>query len=159
MKKILLVLLVFLTIFMISGCGKKKEEQKPLDYLMSEYVRSYTEGDLEAVKNIFPPYYMEFAKHFMTEEYLKDILNGNKELFGDNFTVTYEITKETKLNDKKLDALNKSVAEEFDTNAKASICYKIEGTTTFKGSIKEEVGDIENMNYCKYGDNWYFVKY
>lgn len=155
MKKILLgSLLVIFGLCIIVGCGKK---EKTYEYLLDSFITAYTKAEVDLVKEIFPPYYVEYAKDFMTKEYLEGKVKDDKEKYGDDFTITYNITKKTKMTEKEVDAINTKMETYFKTTDKAIECYKYEGTMTYKGSKKEDKASISSLKYCLY-DEWYLVR-
>ena len=161
-KSILLVLLV--AAFFMTACGssdpKSKIEDKTtrtVEDLMDAYVKGYTTADIELIKQLYPPFYLEYAKDNLTKERLEMVLENAKEHFGDDFDVTYEITKSIKMTEEELKELNDTMKERYDTDDEAVECYKYEGTITFKGSKDEDTDPISTMSYFKYGDSWYIV--
>ena len=154
MKKVLFIFLFLFSFLMITGCSK----ERTIDYLMKGYVKAYTKADLASTKDIFPPYYVTYAEKYMTQEYLDKSFKDATEKYGDDFTITYEITKKTKLTDEELKELNEKIAKYFKTEEKATECYKFEGTTTFKGSKKEDKQSLSSLGYCKYKGVWYLVR-
>ena len=154
MKKIVLgSILVIFSLFII-GCGRK---EKTYEYLLDLFVTAYTKADVTLVSEIFPPYYVSYAKDFMTKEYLEKKVNEDKNKYGDDFTITYNVTKKSKLTDEEVEAINKKMASYFNTSEKASECYRYDGTITYKGSKKEDSASISSLKYCLY-DEWYLVR-
>ena len=56
-----------------------------IEYLLDDYVEAYTNADIEKVKDMFPPFYIEYAKNSLTEESLQNSLKAAKEEYGDDF--------------------------------------------------------------------------
>lgn len=157
MKKILLVFLSVITVFTLTACGSS--EKRTVEYLIERYEYAYMNADVDTALDIFPPYYVEYAKDFMTKEHLEETLANSKTLYGDDFSMSYDITGKTKFTTDELNNLDSSMKATFNTDAKAEECYKVEGTMTYKGSIKEDKGSISGMGYCKYDGVWYLVRY
>lgn len=143
-------------LLLITGCtfGNKRT----FNYLMDEYVKGYMEADSKLVKDVFPQYYVEYAKSILSKKYLKNELEKNKKKYGDDFKITYEITKSSKMNDEELESLNKQMETFFNVVDKATECYKFEGTILYKGSKKEEKNSMSTIGYCKYDNVWYLVR-
>ena len=169
-KKGLLILLVIVSVFLLTGCGSSKkengnkkeknnvEEKRTYKFLLDEYVLAYTKADLNAALDLFPTYYVEYAKNFLTQEYLDKSLKESKEKYGDDFNITYDTGKETKLTDEELEKVNTKMKNYFNTELQASECYKYDGSFTFKGSKSEKKDSLATMGYCKYNDTWYLVR-
>jgi uncharacterized protein YceK len=170
MKKRLLIVLLIVMIITLSGCGSSKkesnssqennknEEKRTYKYLLDEYVLAYTKSDLKAALDLFPPYYIEYAKNYLTQEYLDNALKESKEKYGDDFNITYQIGKETKLTDEELKTVNTKMKDFFKTESTTNECYKYEGLLIFKGSKSEVKETLATMGYCKYDNNWYLVR-
>lgn len=154
-KKLMLCSLVLVGLFTLVGCGGKDRTYKEL---FDQYVKAYTTADVELAKDLFPPFYVEYAKSILTQEHLDNSLKNAKDLYGDDFTIVYEISKDTKLTDDELKTVNEKYKSTFNTDEEASECYKFEGTMTFKGEKRSDADSIANWGYCKY-NKWYLVNY
>ena len=66
-RKILFVMLLLVSIFVLSGCGK---EERTIKYLMDNYVKAYTKADLKAEKDIFPQFYLKANEKYVNQEAL-----------------------------------------------------------------------------------------
>ena len=152
-------------LFMLSGCFLDKvdilNKGKSYKELLNLYIEAYSEPSLEKTAEVFPPFYMEFSKDFMTQEYLEDLLAKEKQTYGDDLKLSYELTNEegTKLTDEELEKLNDKMASYYKSTEKASECYKYEGKMYMKGSITENSFSLSVLKYCKYGNDWYLVNY
>lgn len=155
MKRIYKICIILIISLFIFGCSSNK---RTFNYLMDEYVKAYLDADSEKYKDVFPPYYVAYAKDYMTEEYLESTLEKNKEKYGKDFNITYEITKTSKMTEKELNSFNKKIENYFKIVDKATECYQYEGAILFKGSKKEESNSMITMAYCKYDDVWYLVR-
>ena len=60
-------------------------------------IKAYTTADLELTKKVFPPFYMDYSENYMTKEKIEESLNMDKQKLGDDFKVTYNITKKEKM--------------------------------------------------------------
>ena len=160
MKKLHLLLVVLLAVLFITGCGSKGYKNKStrtVEDLLDEYVEAYTKADVELAKDLFPPFYVEYAKNVLTTERLEQGLKNSKERYGDDFNITYEVTGKTKYTDEELETLNKKMESYYNSKDNATECYKFEGTITFKGSKEEDPDPLTTMAYCKYDGSWYLV--
>lgn len=159
MKKSLLFVLVFAA-FLITACGSSglnDKKNRTVNDLMDGYVRAYIETDVDAANSIFPDYYYEKVGKY-TKEKLEAALENGKNGYGDDFNITYEITKTTKLTDEELVQHNENIRKTFNAKTDATECYKYEGTITFKGSKFEDTDPIDTMLTCKYNDEWYLTQ-
>lgn len=156
MKKGIIVFLLLVAIF-VTACGGSSKSSRTVEDLFDQYAKAYTTANLKLAQDLFPPYYIEYAKDLLTQDRLDNSLKNAKEIYGDDFTITYKINEKTKLTDDELDTLNKGIASTFKTEDKASECYKLDGTITFKGSDYEDTDPISTMKYCKYDSGWYLV--
>ncbi len=154
MKKIFLII-IFVSVFMITGCVKK---EKTVEDLLDEYIVAYTTADVELTKEIFPSFYIEYSKEYLTKERLEKSLQSDKEKLGDDFKATYDITKKTKMTDEELENINKKMTDTYKATENATECYKLEGTMTFKGSKDQIVDSLSSVGYCKYSSNWFLVR-
>lgn len=162
-KKILLIVLLSILIF--TGCQSKdnnkietKTEERTMEYLLDRYVEAYSKADMDAVKDMFPPYYIEYSKNFLNKEFLEKRIEEAKQVYGDDYKITYEVGESTKLTDEELERTNNIMKNEYDAKEDASECYKYEVKIKFKGSLYEDPDSAYSfMGYCKYNDKWYIV--
>ena len=159
MKKGLFLVVLFVAVVLVTACGSKygNKSSRTVEDLMDEYVEAYTKADVELAKDIFPPFYNEYAKDMLTKERLEQALENAKEEYGDDFHITYEITKKTKMTDEELKEINDKMATRYNAKEEASECYKFEGTITFTGSKFEDPDPISTMKYCNYNGAWYLI--
>ena len=159
MKKGLLLVVLFVAVVFITACGSKSKSTRTVEDLLDEYAEAYTTASVKLAKDIFPPFYIEYAesKGMLTQESLEQSLKNAKEKYGDDFHITYEITNKTKMTDEELETLNSKMASRYNSKEDASECYKFEGTITFAGSKYEDPDPISSMAYCRYDGAWYLV--
>lgn len=153
---VLLIAVIVLLILLLTGGsnGYKDKKNRTVNDLMDAYVRTIVKTDVDAGNSIFPKYYYDQRGEF-TKEKLDSNLERSKKEYGDDFNITYEITKTTKMTDEELKTQNNNIKDMFNTKEEASECYKYEGTITFKGSKDQDTDPISTMVYCKYGEEWY----
>ena len=160
MKKGLLITILLVAIVFVTACGSKgSKSTRTVEDLLDEYVEAYTKADVELAKDIFPPFYIEYAKNMLTKDRLEAALESAKEPYGDDFHITYEIKSKTKMTEEELKAVNDRMASRYNSKDDASECYKFTGTITFVGSKFEDPDPIDSMIYCNYSGAWYLVGY
>lgn len=152
-KKLLIGLLVVL--FTLTGC--KLSVGRTYENLLEGYIKAYTEADLNEVHNVFPPFYVEYSKDQLTQEYLENQVKKLKTQYGDDVKITYELTDKKQLTEKELKSLNENMARIYNSKENASECYRYEGNLITKGSLKEYKSSLSSMGYCKYNNTWYLV--
>ena len=159
-KRVLVVLLV--AIAFLTACGSGKEADKStrtFDDLMNAYISGFTKANIKEINSIYAPYYLKKFEDSMTQDSLDEALKDSKEEYGDDFNITYEVTKTTKLTEEELKEFNDAVKKYFETEDEASECYKYEGTITFKGSKRVDDDSLSYVGYCNYNGSWYLVDY
>ena len=52
---------------------------------MDQYVKAFTKAEPLAVKDMFPPFYYEYAKSSFTKAKIEQAIKEAKESFGNNF--------------------------------------------------------------------------
>ena len=67
-KKLLISIMALASVFSLVGCAKK--QNRTVEYLFDRYVEAYSKANVEAAKDIYPPYYVESAKQYLSKEYL-----------------------------------------------------------------------------------------
>ncbi len=154
MKKNFVLVLSIVLLFIITGCSK----ERTMEYLLSRYVDAYTKADMDAVKEIFPPYYLEYSKDYFTKERLEKEVDSVRKEYGNDVALTYKIESNTKLTNDELDKHNERMASTYNAKVKATECYKYEINSKISGSIKEEANRMSTMGYCKYDGTWYIVE-
>ena len=149
-----LMLVALLSVGLITGCGKKKEEEKKVkkeEDLVELYVRAYNEEKPELLLEVFPDFFAEDLKKYVTVEGIKD----QKAEYGDDAIYSMKITGKTKMTDDWIEQNNIYLKE---YNAQVTECYAIEGIASIKGSLKEDSSEIEEMWYCNFGnDDWRLI--
>ena len=159
-KNIIISLLVLVSLFTLVGCGSSSNSNKnsrTVEELLDLYVKAYTTADIDAVSDLFPPFYIEYAKESLTKKHLEESLKIAKEVYGDDFTILYEITNKTKVTEEELESINEEMKNLYSAEEKATECYKIEGSITFKGTNEEDEDPLTTLDYCKYDDGWYLI--
>lgn len=149
--------MVVVTLFTITGCELFKEK-RTIDYLMEGYIKAYTKADIDATKDIFPKFYLDYNKKYVTQESLDKELKDAKETYGDDFNITYKVEKETKFTDEELDKLTKKMKDYYKAEEKTKECYKYKGTVTLKGSKKTSDLSMDTIARCNYDKTWYLVR-
>ena len=104
MKKYKYIILITIVLILITGCSnetKEKEElekeKRTMNYLMKEYVKANYKANIKSLKEIFPKYYIEYPEEIKTQDYLDNIVKENKEKYGDDYKLSFEILREQKL--------------------------------------------------------------
>ena len=160
MKKGLLIVSLFFVIALMTACGGSKlsnKSSRTIEDLLDGYIIAYTKADVDVAKDIFPPYYVEYAKDRLTKEKLEKSLESAKTRYGDDFNIEYKITETTKLTDEELEELNNKIKNNFNADVDAKECYVYDGTITFKGSNREDKDSLKSIAYCSYNGSWYLV--
>lgn len=155
-KKIVLCLFAVLAIVSLSGCffGAKRD----INYLMSGYIRAYTKADLEAEKDIFPEFYLKANEAYVNQESLTKEMENAQKQFGEDFTITYKVEKETKMTDEELKEFNEKMKSKFEEASDASECYTYEGSVEFKGSVNSTTAKMETIARCNYNGKFYLIR-
>lgn len=154
-RKFLFVMLLLVSIFVLSGCGK---EERTINYLMDGYVKAYTKADLKAEKDIFPEFYLKANEKYVNQEALNKEMSDAKDKFGDDFNITYKVDKETKMTDEDLKTLNEKMKKKIEDAIDATECYIYEGTVELKGSKDSTTGSLSTIARCNYDGTWYLIK-
>ena len=128
-KSILFIIISLLVI----GCSKK---ERTIEYLLDRYIEAYTKASIDAINDMFPPFYIEYSKDYMTKEKLEEEIKEAKEIYGEDFTITYKVGDKTKLNDDELKKLNEKMADIYNAKEEAQECYKYETSLMFKGILQ-----------------------
>ena len=155
MKKKLIFLMVIVFILIVTGCGKK---EKTVEYLLDSFIKAYTTADIEIVKEIFPPFYIEYGKDYMNKEYFEQALEADKYVYGEDFNISYNYTGKRKLEEEELTSINGKMKTYYNAQEDASECYSLEGTMTFKGTKKINSESLSSFRYCNYNGIWYLVR-
>ena len=141
-----------------SSSGGKGKQERTVEYLFDQYVKAYTQADIDAVKDIFPPFYIKYSMSSLTKEKLESVLESAKERYGKDFNITYKIETKTKMTASELETLNNKMSSYYNATEDAEECYKLKGTITFKGSLYEDTDPLDSSRYCKYSGVWYLVQ-
>ena len=109
-KKILFTLLILLSLFTFTGCGSNK---RSFHNLLNQYVEAYAHIKIDALKDVYPPFYVEYAKDSLTEKNLEKNVEQLKKLYGDDFKLSYKIIDSVKLTDEELEELNSKMTKKY----------------------------------------------
>ena len=152
MKKYLSLVVVFLFAFVITACGNSNID-KTVDELLDTYLEGFRTSDVDKMFSSYPDFAKEFYKQAITKEKVQELL----EEYGDNVQTSYKITDTKKLSKDDLQKINDNIKTAFENYVLASECYKIEGTTTIKGSKTEKTNNIDELWCCKFDDSWKLI--
>ena len=95
-------------------------------------------------------------KDIFTDDYLKSVLDEQKENFGDNITMSYKITKTEEISKEDLESKQKNIVETYGKEVSITKGYKLDVEITTKGDQKEDV-DTDNMEVYEIDGNWYMI--
>ena len=143
MKKGLL-LIVLLSVFFISACGSSNKEEELLDH----YVEAFSKGDLTELKKALPDIWLENY----TQDALDTSIASFKNIYGDDYTIKYEIKSKQKLDMSDYEEMQEMVKSYYDVDM--TDCYSMNVLFTYSGSKKTENQEM-NINYCKFDGKWY----
>ena len=161
MKKKMLFVSILVIAFFATACGKSKldnKESRTYEDLLNGYVDAMMDSDIDKLKKLYPPFYVEYAKNSLTKENLEKSLERAKENFGDDFKITFDIGEKTQLTEDELHEINERMRDYYSAKVDATECYKFSGTITFKGSKSSDTDPLESMGYCKYDGGWYLTE-
>ena len=143
MKKGLL-LIILLSVFFISACDSTNKEEE----LLNHYVEAFTKGDLNELKKALPNVWIE--------NYNQDALDSSvrsfKSLYGDDYTITYEIKSKEKLDSSDYKEMQDLIKSYYDVDM--TDCHSMNVMFVYSGSKKTEKQEM-NINYCKFDGKWY----
>ena len=152
MKKYLGIIVIMLLAVVITGCGGSKtlkKDSSPED-LLDIYMEGFKNADLDKLLSVYPDFTKEYYQKYITKERLQETLD----YYGNNTTMSYNLTGKEKLSDEDLDNFKEDIKNAFTNPILPSECYKLNGTTTIKGSKDEHTSDISELWYCNFDGTW-----
>lgn len=153
---VIAIVVVLLLIF--TGGGYKK----PLDNLVKSYETGkgsyYAETLTPAQKSSLEEDYINKSnKYDSIEEYYDDVFGSKqeslKDRYGDDFSISYNITKKTELKDSMLKSYASGYKSTFGKKVDISAGYDLDLEVTWKGADKDEDGD-KNITVLKVDGDW-----
>ena len=129
---------------MFYGNGSKLEQLAPKEYW--DYLEENNDMSLDDLKDQF-------------EENVDDRLDMLEDQYGKNVKVTYKITDEDKLSDRKMKKIAEALEDTYDIDAKSvKEGYKVDAEMFIKGSEDDDEGE-STFNIIKIGSRWYMISY
>lgn len=152
MKKYLGLFVIMLLAVVMTGCGGSKTLTKNStpEELLDVYMEGFKNVDPDKVISIYPDFAKDYYKKYITKERIQRSLDN----YGRNVELSYEITGKDKLSDDELEELNENIKNVFTNPVLPSECYKINGSTTIKGSDEEHTSEITELWYCDFDGSW-----
>ncbi len=161
MKKGLLIILLIL--FISTACSNTSNiekgsviKDKTIETLLNQYIEGYLNADSKRILDVIPDFVTITNPYQYSQFALKESLSDDKEKYGYDLDITYEINEKTLLDNVQLEKLNELISNAFKTNDKVSECYSIYGSMTYYGSKGSSEDDL-SAYYCKYNDKWYLL--
>lgn len=152
MKKYLGLFVIMLLAVVITGCGGSKTVTKNStpEELLDIYMEGFKNADPDKLVSVYPDFAQEYYKKYITKENIQRSLDN----YGSNVKLSYEITGKVKLTEDELNELNESIKNAFPDAVLPNECYKINGSTTIKGSSEEHTSEITELWYCNFDGSW-----
>lgn len=174
MKKTLLKVTAILAMLIMSmtvlaGCGKNKEESKNKDGIDESNMTAPIEYALKGLNNVDSGAYLKALPALIVKEFddddikdMKESLNeyqqDRAETYGEDVKITYEITEKEQMKDEDLkdlvDYLKESYEDaseeelDFSEGYKCTVKFKIEGS-------KDSETNTKAINIYKISGKWY----
>lgn len=142
---------------------------KPTDPLDIAIDVTYN-GNFNRAKDMAPQEYWdwyedEYDKSFddlmeEAEEEFDDMKDSLEDVYGENIKISYEVTKEKDLSEKKVEKIAEALEERYDIDAsKVSEAKEIKYDITIAGDEDEETNEDLEMTVIKYNGKWYRIRY
>ena len=136
---------------------------------LDNYIAVNFRGDASKIELLAPKEYWDYVEeeYDRTVEDMKDSLEENwddvkdalEDQYGKNVKVTYKVTKEREISDKKLEKIAEALEETYGIDEKSvKAGYKIEAELTISGS-EDDDDDEGTFNIIKIGNRWYMINY
>lgn len=126
------------------GNTSKIELLAPKEYW--DYYEEENDKSLEDLKEQF-------------EEYWDDMIDSLEDEYGKNIKVTYEITDEDKISERKMKKIAEALEDQYDIDAKSvTEGYKVDAELKISGS-EDDDEDEGTFNIIKIGGRWYMINY
>ena len=136
---------------------------------LDNYIAVNFRGDASKIELLAPKEYWDYLEEEQDvslddlkermEENWDDVKDALEEQYGKNIRVTYKVTKEREISDKKLEKIAEALEETYDIDAKSvKAGYKIEVELTIAGS-EDDDDDEGTFNVVKIGNRWYLINY
>ena len=129
---------------MFYGKANKLEQLAPKEYW--DYLEEENDMSLDDLKDQY-------------EENWDDMLDMMEDQYGKNIKVTYKITDEDKISNRKMEKIAEALEDTYDIDANSvKEGYKVDAEMTIKGSDDDEE-DEGTFNIIKIGGRWYMISY
>ena len=167
-KEVLGILLIVVFSLIFTGCSNsgndtektsndEKQNEIKSDAQAEELLEIYAEGFKEVNADKMLSVFPSFARDHLSLSISNDEIKKASSQYGDIEDVSYNLKNQQKLEKNFLDELNKQLSNVYKDYINSNECYKLEGTMTIKGNKRSYTGNISNMWYCNYSDNWFLI--
>ncbi len=152
---LLLITLISVTI-MTSGCSVKVDKAKEetvsnFETPIKAYFEGKEKGDLEIYERAYPDFYIDEMN--ISENAMKETKRRMENQYGENFKITYEITKEKDIEGDYLSTVQEYIKLKYKENIKVSEGKELKIKQIIKGT-KGEANPSITLRVYKMNDEW-----
>ena len=140
-----------------SESKKDKSETSVTGYeeCINNLFKGLENGNLKTYQKAFPDFYNKFSE--VDNDDMKEMYDSLKDEYGEDFKVTYKVTKEENVEKDDLNKIQKCIKKVFEEDINITDGKKIKVETVIKGSKKEDT-ESSTMYVYKIDGEWkYFV--
>lgn len=136
---------------------------------LDNYIEVSFKGNANKIELLAPKEYWEYYEEEsgkslddLKEEFednWDDLMDSMEDRYGKNIKVTYEITDEDKLSERKMKKIAEALEDQYDIDPKSvTDGYKVDADLKIKGS-EDDDEDEGTFNIIKVGGRWYMINY
>ena len=156
LKVAALVVMLVVSVMALTGCDKNKKDDNKYEQPIKNMVEGLSEANSSKFLSAFPPFFSDYMKDIFSDDYLKSVIDEQKENFGDNITMSYKVTKTEEISKEDLESKQKNILDTYGKEVSITKGYKLDVEITTKGDQKEDV-DTDNMEVYEIDGNWYMI--
>lgn len=155
-----LLVMLFVSVVALTGCefNKDKKDENAYEQPIKNLVEGLSEGNSAKFLEAFPGFISDYVKDIFTDEYLKSVIDEQKENYGDNITMSYKITKTEEISAEDLASKQNNILETYGKEVSITKGYKLDVEMTTKGDKTEDV-DTDNMEVYEIDGKWCMIDF
>lgn len=156
-KLLFLSCMLIVTVTILAGCGKKKQEATSVESY-EEPIKNMIEGiqntNVEKYMSAFPA----FIDYKVTQSELDEMMNAYIEMYGQDIKVSYEIAGKEEISKEKLSEIQNNIKTYYNHECIVTKGYKLYVKKTVKG-IKDEQTTSSIINVYEIDGSWYSIAF
>ncbi len=165
LKVIAVLTVMVMSIFMLTGCGNKKEEEKndsnTTTNTYEDPIKNVVEGvgkaNISKFMSAYPSFIAENINQIIDEDYLQSQLEDYEDIYGNNIEMSYSITNKEEISEEDLKEEEEELKDTYDEDVDITKGYNLEVELKIKGDEDEDTEE-DSFEVYEINGTWYLLE-